>query len=111
MDQHGRRENFAVFIQSGENDEPFYVTGNTITEAVKNMLDSIKGRGTTPARQIKPNRRRSKCSSVGQGSRPGSRFLMILTFRSVQIMTTQTVIQEKSLFPLAIMAFCVAKTP
>ncbi len=44
MDQYGRRENFAVFVQSGGNDEPFYVTGKTITEAVKNMLDSIKGR-------------------------------------------------------------------
>lgn len=44
MDQYGRRENYAVFIQSGGNDEPFYVTGDTITEAVKRMIDSIKGR-------------------------------------------------------------------
>lgn len=43
-DQYGQRENYAVFVQSGGNDEPFYVTGKTITEAVKNMIDSIKGR-------------------------------------------------------------------
>lgn len=43
-DQYGRRENFAVFVQSGDDEEPFYVTGGTIVEAVKNMLASIKGR-------------------------------------------------------------------
>jgi hypothetical protein len=44
MDQYGRRENYAVFVQSGGNDEPFYVTGKTIVEAVRNMLISLKGR-------------------------------------------------------------------
>lgn len=44
LDGYGRRENYAVFVQSGGNDEPFYVTGKTIVEAVKNMIDSIKGR-------------------------------------------------------------------
>lgn len=44
MDHYGRRENYAVFVQAGGNDEPFYVTGETIVEAVKNMIDSIKGR-------------------------------------------------------------------
>lgn len=44
LDQYGRRENYAVFVQAGGNDEPFYVTGKTIVEAVKNMIDSIKGR-------------------------------------------------------------------
>lgn len=54
-DQYGRRENFAVFVQSGGNDEPFYVTGKTIVEAVKNMIASIKGRinenGANPGNQ------------------------------------------------------------
>lgn len=44
VDQYGRRENYAVFVQSGGNDEPFYETGKTIVEAVKNMLASLKGR-------------------------------------------------------------------
>jgi hypothetical protein len=39
-----RRVNFAVFVQSGGEDEPFYVQGSTLVEAVKNMLASIKGR-------------------------------------------------------------------
>lgn len=43
-DQYGRRENYAVFVQSGGNDEPFYVTGKTIVEAVRNMINAIKGR-------------------------------------------------------------------
>jgi hypothetical protein len=45
LGEYGRHENYAVFVQSGGNDEPFYVTGKTIVEAVKNMIDSIKGRG------------------------------------------------------------------
>jgi hypothetical protein len=44
VDQYGRRENYAVFVQSGGNDEPFYVTGKTLVEAVRNMLVSLKDR-------------------------------------------------------------------
>lgn len=44
VDQYGRRENYAVFVQSGGNEEPFYETGSSIAEAVKNMLASLKGR-------------------------------------------------------------------
>lgn len=55
VDQYGRRENFAVFVQSGDNEEPFYVTGGTLVEAVKNMIASIKGRinenGANPGNQ------------------------------------------------------------
>jgi hypothetical protein len=46
-DAQGRRENYSVFVGSplGVNEEPFYVTGGTIVEAVRKMVDSIKGRG------------------------------------------------------------------
>jgi len=47
----GRSEYYAVFVaaQSGMDVEPFFVTGGTIVEAVRNMIVSIKGRanGTT----------------------------------------------------------------
>lgn len=37
-------ENYSVFVSAptGANIEPFYVTGKTLTEAVKNMVCSIK---------------------------------------------------------------------
>ena len=43
---HGNGERYSVFVSapSGANIEPFFVTGKTIVEAVKNMLDSIKVR-------------------------------------------------------------------
>ncbi|EIC27835.1 hypothetical protein [Methylomicrobium album] len=34
----------AVFVSSPNGEEPQYVTGKTIVEAVRNMIDSIKGR-------------------------------------------------------------------
>lgn len=43
-DQYGHHENFAVFVQSGGNDEPFYETGKTIVEAVKKVLAKLHGR-------------------------------------------------------------------
>jgi hypothetical protein len=48
IDNHGRREDYSVFVSApiGSNVEPFYVTGQTIVEAVKNMIDSIKGRAS-----------------------------------------------------------------
>ncbi len=55
-DRHGRRDNYAVFVQSGGNDEPFYETGKTVAEAVKNTIASIKGRtnGGGPAGRAEP---------------------------------------------------------
>ena len=46
VSQYGNREDYSVFVSApdGANVEPFFVTGKTIVEAVKNMLDSIKGR-------------------------------------------------------------------
>ncbi len=46
IDNYGRREDYSVFVSApiGTDVEPFYVTGTTIVEAVKNMIDSIKGR-------------------------------------------------------------------
>jgi hypothetical protein len=46
VNQYGKREDYSVFVSAadGTNEEPFYVTGTTIVEAVKNMIDSIKGR-------------------------------------------------------------------
>jgi len=43
---HGNGEQYSVFVSApiGANIEPFYVTGKTIVEAVKNMIDSIKGK-------------------------------------------------------------------
>jgi len=51
LDQYGRRENYAVFISApiGSNTEPYYETGETLLEAVKKMVYSIRGKnGTTP---------------------------------------------------------------
>ncbi len=46
IDSYGRREDYSVFVSApdGADVEPFYVTGKTIVEAVKNMIDSIKGK-------------------------------------------------------------------
>jgi hypothetical protein len=46
LDQYGRRENYAVFISApiGSNTEPYYETGETLLEAVKKMVDSIRGK-------------------------------------------------------------------
>ena len=43
---HGNNNYFAVFIaaQEGSNVEPFYSTGNSIAEAVRNTLKAIKGK-------------------------------------------------------------------
>lgn len=43
-DQLGPGENYSVFVSAptGANIEPFYVTGKTLVEAVKNMIGSIK---------------------------------------------------------------------
>ncbi|HEY8037816.1 MAG TPA: hypothetical protein VIF37_19740 [Methylobacter sp.] len=43
-DQYGTEENYSVFVSAptGANIEPFYVTGKTLVEAVKNMIRSIK---------------------------------------------------------------------
>jgi len=43
--------NVGVFVSApeGADVEPFYVTGNTILEGVKNMLDAIKGRAENGA--------------------------------------------------------------
>lgn len=45
----GRVENFAVFVSSpdGSNIEPYYEKGETIVEAVRKMIDSIKGRANS----------------------------------------------------------------
>lgn len=46
INQYGRHENYAVFVSApvGSDIEPLYVTGNTLPEAVRNMIDSIKGK-------------------------------------------------------------------
>lgn len=43
-DPCGAGENYSVFVSAptGANIEPFYVTGKTLVEAVKNMVCSIK---------------------------------------------------------------------
>lgn len=43
-DQYETEENYSVFVSAptGTNIEPFYVTGKTLVEAVKNMISSIK---------------------------------------------------------------------
>lgn len=43
-DQYGKEENYSVFVSApiGANIEPFYVTGRTLVEAVKNTVCSIK---------------------------------------------------------------------
>ena len=46
LGQYGRYENYAVFVSLPNDQEPFYVTGETIVEAVRNTIDSFKGVGT-----------------------------------------------------------------
>jgi hypothetical protein len=43
-DQYETAENYSVFVSApaGANTEPFYVTGKTLVEAVKNVISSIK---------------------------------------------------------------------
>lgn len=43
-DQNEAEKNYSVFVSAptGANIEPFYVTGKTLVEAVKNMICSIK---------------------------------------------------------------------
>lgn len=58
-DQCGTAENYSVFVSAptGANIEPFYVTGKTLVEAVKNMLCSIKigkDSATTEMSEIAP---------------------------------------------------------
>jgi hypothetical protein len=51
---HGDNEQYSVFVSApnGANEEPFYETGKTITEAVKKALDSIKGRAGGAKREV-----------------------------------------------------------
>jgi hypothetical protein len=46
VNQYGNREDYMVFVSApdGANVEPFYETGQTLVEAVKKTLNSIKGR-------------------------------------------------------------------
>jgi hypothetical protein len=46
VNQNGPRDDYSVFVLAadGANEEPFYVTGRTLVEAVNNMRDAIKGR-------------------------------------------------------------------
>ena len=46
VDQYGCRVEYAAFVGAppGSNIEPFYTTGNTLAEAVRNMIVSVKGR-------------------------------------------------------------------
>jgi hypothetical protein len=48
---NGDYEKFAVFVSPppGTDTEPFYETGKTLTEAVRKMIDSIKGRANAAA--------------------------------------------------------------
>lgn len=54
LDNYGRREEYAVFVSSPNDQEPFYEQGLTLVEAVGKMIASIKGRanGTNPGSQI-----------------------------------------------------------
>lgn len=54
VSQYGNREDYSVFVSApdGANVEPFFVTGKTIVEAVKNMLDSIKGRANDAKSEV-----------------------------------------------------------
>ena len=54
VSQYGNREDYSVFVSApdGTNVEPFFVTGKTIVEAVKNMLDSIKGRASDAKSEV-----------------------------------------------------------
>ena len=42
-------ERFAVFVASSGGTEPFYATGETIVEAVRNTINTIKGRSKRTA--------------------------------------------------------------
>jgi hypothetical protein len=58
-DQYVEGENYSVFVSApnGANIEPFYVTGKTLVEAVKNMLCSIKvgkNSATTEVPEVAP---------------------------------------------------------
>ncbi|WAK04602.1 hypothetical protein [Methylobacter sp. YRD-M1] len=46
---HGDNERYSVFVLApiGVDVEPYYVTGKTIVEAVRNMIASIKGRANS----------------------------------------------------------------
>jgi hypothetical protein len=45
---HGNSEQYSVFVSApdGSDVEPFYETGQTLVEAVKKIVNSIKGRGS-----------------------------------------------------------------
>ncbi|TRZ67800.1 MAG: hypothetical protein D4R98_03420 [Comamonadaceae bacterium] len=47
-------ERFAVFIASHEGTEPFYETGETIVEAVRNTINAIKDRSNGTASADEP---------------------------------------------------------
>lgn len=50
----GDNANVGVFVSApaGVDVEPYFVTGKTIVEAVKNMIDSIKGRANGAKPQV-----------------------------------------------------------
>ena len=52
LGEYGRREEYAVFISSSIGEEPFYVQGSSIVEAVRNMIDSIKDRVSDAAAEV-----------------------------------------------------------
>lgn len=43
---YGKRVDYSVFVsaEEGKNEEPFYETGNTLVEAVRKAIASIKGK-------------------------------------------------------------------
>ncbi len=49
LGDYGRREEYAVFVTApnGANIEPYYETGSSIVEAVRKMIDSIKGKANS----------------------------------------------------------------
>ena len=54
VSKYGRREEYSVFVSApdGANIEPFFVTGKSVLEAVKNMLVSIKGRANNAKSEV-----------------------------------------------------------
>jgi hypothetical protein len=54
VNQYGRREDYSVFIAGpgGANVEAFYETGQTLVEAVKKTLNSIKGRASDAKTEV-----------------------------------------------------------
>ena len=54
INQYGRREDYSVFVSApdGENVEPFYETGQTLVEAVKKTINSIKGRASDAKTEV-----------------------------------------------------------